>query len=184
MFGKSYESKYTGSLVGAGAMRFAVWDFVITTQKPSREWGSVVEVNPILLAAILGESVEDVSEAIEFLCKPDLKSRSKGEGGRRMVKLGEFLYRVVNGAKYRAMRDNEERRTQNREAQRRFVQKKRGIPLPGEARYVAAGSEEERDRIAAEASERVQPKPDWQVAAERADRVAAGDPAFGDGAEF
>ena len=124
MFGKSFESKYTGSMVGAGAMRFAVLDFVITTQKPSREHGSVVEINPILLAAILGETVEDVNEAISFLCSPDANSRSKEEDGRRMVKIGEFIYRVVNGAKYRAIRDEEERRTQNREAQRRFVEKK------------------------------------------------------------
>lgn len=124
MFGKSFESKYTGSMVGAGAMRFAVLDFVITTQKPSREWGSVVEINPVLLGAILGESVEDVGEAIDFLCAPDPNSRSKEEEGRRMVKLGEFLYRVVNGAKYRAIRDEEARRTQNREAQRRFLEKK------------------------------------------------------------
>ncbi len=124
MYGKSFESKYTGSMVGAGAMRFAVLDFVITTQKPSREYGSVVEINPVLLAAILGESVEDVNDSINFLCSPDPKSRSKEEEGRRMVKLGEFIYRVVNGAKYRAIRDEEERRTQNREAQRRFVAKK------------------------------------------------------------
>lgn len=121
-------------------MRFAVLDFVITTQKPSREHGSVVEINPVLLGAILGESVEDVNEAINFLCSPDKHSRSKEEDGRRMVKLGEFLYRVVNGAKYRAIRDEDQRRTQNREAQRRFNNKKRPVealnmrhgPSPGE----------------------------------------------------
>lgn len=168
MFGKSFESKYTGSMVGAGAMRFAVLDFVITTQKPSREFGSVVEINPILLAAILGEKVEDVNEAISFLCAPDANSRSKEEEGRRMVKLGEFLYRVVNGAKYRAIRDEEERRTQNREAQRRFVAKKskrkpsRRIISDydaGERRFVKAfeaGDVELQDKIAAEPSERLQ----------------------------
>jgi hypothetical protein len=141
MYGKSFESKYSGSMVGAGAMRFAVLDYVITMQKPSREWGSVVEINPVLLAVIIGEKQADIEEAIGFLCAPDLKSRSKEEGGRRMVKVGEFLYRVVNGAKYRAIRDEEERRTQNREAQRRFVDKKgrrKSMDMPSSAGYKAA----------------------------------------------
>ena len=58
--------------------------------------------------------------AIEFLCRPDERSTTKGDEGRRLVKLGEFEYRVVNGAKYRAIRDEEERRRQSREAQRRL----------------------------------------------------------------
>ena len=130
MYGKSYESKYSGSMVGAGAMRFAVLDYVITMQKPSREWGSVVEINTVLLSVILGETQAAVEEAVGFLCSPDPKSRSKEKEGRRMVKVGEFLYQVVNGAKYRAIRDEEERRTQNREAQRRFVSKtKKSTPM-------------------------------------------------------
>lgn len=125
MFGKTFEAKYTGSMVGSGAMVFAVWDFVITMQRPSREHGSTVEVNPALLAFVLGEPVSAVEAALDKLCQPDPKSRTKVEEGRRLVRLGEFLYRVVNGAKYRAIRDEETRRTQTREAQRRFVSKRK-----------------------------------------------------------
>lgn len=112
-------------MVGAGAINFAVLDFVITCQKPSREYGSVVEINPVLLSAILGEKVEAVQGAIDFLLAPDPRSRTKKQDGRRLVRLGEYLYQVVNGAKYRAIRDEEERRTQNREAQATFREKKK-----------------------------------------------------------
>jgi hypothetical protein len=139
MFGKLFESLYSGSMVGAGAVRFAVWGFVIATQKPSRQYGSVVELNPRLLSAILGEAEKDVAEAIDFLCQPDPFSRSKEQDGRRLVRLGQFLFQVVNGAKYRAIRDEETRRTQNREAQRRFLAKKAG------------GGTSARERMAVEA---------------------------------
>ncbi len=59
-FGKHHASMYTGSLVGKGAEVFAVMGYVIANMKPRRagengEWRMVVEMNPKLLAFILGE---------------------------------------------------------------------------------------------------------------------------------
>lgn len=105
-------------MVGAGAVVFAVMGYVIANMVPDREVGTQVEINPKLLAFILGESEKEVQGAIDYLCSPDPNSRSKVEGGRRLVKLGQFDYQVVNGAKYRAIRDEEKRREQNRVAQR------------------------------------------------------------------
>lgn len=124
-------------MIGAGSAVFAVWGYVIANQRPDRTVGSQVELNPKLLAFILGEKEKVVEDAIAFLCAPDSKSRTKAEQGRRLVRLGEFTYRVVNGAKYLAIRDEEARRQQNREAKRR-ERLKPGTPLNGEVAAVKA----------------------------------------------
>lgn len=122
MFGKWFASTYTGSMIGAGANVFAVWSWVVANAGPD----GLLEINPALLAAMIGEPVDDIEKAIAYLCAPDAKSRSSAEGGRRIVHVEAFLYSVVNHEKYRAMRDEERRRTQNREAQRRRRQKVTG----------------------------------------------------------
>ena len=138
-------------MIGCGAIVFAVWGYVIATARLDRKVGAQVALNPVLLGAILGESAGDVERAITFLCQPDMKSTSKEEEGRRLIRLGEFDYRVVNFAKYREMRDEEKRREQNRAAQEKFREKKKwskrgkGGPLPGESetlRAEAAGRED------------------------------------------
>lgn len=106
-------------MVGAGSTVFAVMGYVIAKQEPDRQVGSQVTLNPVLLKAILGDELEAVEKAIEFLCAPDPQSNSPDKDGRRLVKIGQFAYQVVNGAKYRAIRDEETRREQNREAKRR-----------------------------------------------------------------
>lgn len=146
---------YEGSMIGAGSHVFAVWGYVIAKQIPSREVGSQVDLNPSLIAFLLGETENKVVEAIEYLCSPDRKTTTKTENGRRLIRLGEFAYQVVNGAKYRAIRDTDKRLESNREAQRRFrlkEMKKNGKPLPGEATYEKrkreGASEEELENIA------------------------------------
>lgn len=138
MFGKTFESMYTGSMRGAGAINFAVWGYIITHAKPHFGGEMRVELNPDIIGFLIGEKTEDIASSIEFLMSPDPKSRSKNEGGRRLVKIEEYLYRVVNGAKYRAIKVSEVRREQNRLAQNRFRKKhsKNGGPQAGERRYV------------------------------------------------
>lgn len=97
-YGKHFESMYSGSMYGAGAMVFAVWGWVISNARDGQ-----VEINPRLLASVLGESKEDVAKAIAFLCAEDPQSRSSEEGGRRLVPIGQFLYRVVTHEKYTQM---------------------------------------------------------------------------------
>lgn len=125
MYGKHFASMYEGSLYGAGAVVFAVMGYIIATQVPDKKLGSVVTLNPKKLADTLGEGQNDVLAAIEYLCKPDDQSTTKKAEGRRLIRVGEFEYQVVNGAKYRAIRDEEERRAQNREAQRRHREKEK-----------------------------------------------------------
>ena len=133
-FGKIFETMFEGSLVGSGPVVYSVWSYVIAKQRPSRMHGSVVRIQPTVLAATLGVvTPADVEKAIDFLCSADPKSSTKKLDGKRLVKVGEFDYRVVNGAKYRAMRQAEERKMQNREAQQRFRDKAKDPDGDGES---------------------------------------------------
>lgn len=158
MYGKHFASMYEGSMVGAGAVVFAVMGYIIASAVPDREVGTQVELNPKLLAFILGEKQSEVEKAIEFLCAPDEDSRTKEKDGRRLIKLSQFSYQVVNGAKYRAIRDEEKRREQNREAKRR-ERLKNGRPLAGEVstlKKLQDGkiTQEQADNIAASTREK------------------------------
>lgn len=134
MYGKAYSSMYEGSLYGKGVFVFAVWNYVIANQVPDRALGSVVTLNPKKLADTLGEEREPVEKAIRFLCQPDPESTTKTANGKRLIQVAEFEYQVVNGAKYRAIRDEEERREQNREAKRRErLNRYKQNPLPRES---------------------------------------------------
>lgn len=147
MFGRVYESLYKGSMIGSGPVMFAVWPYVITMMRADKEVGAQVELNPQLLAFILGTKQEEVEKAIQKLCSPDPRSTSKREEGRRLVRLGEFSYRVVNGAEYIRIRNAEELRDYYREKKReeralkRPLRKPKSAPTPGEA--VAVNEEKE-----------------------------------------
>lgn len=149
MYGKAYESMYEGSMIGAGINVFAVWNWVIAKVR-----NGVIEINPKLLAFTLGGKEADVEGALKFLCAPDLESRSKLEGGRRLVREGQFQYRVVNWEFYQQIRNEEDRREYNRMKQAQYrakIRLKNGKPLPGEVAAVRAhgdGNDAEVDRLA------------------------------------
>jgi hypothetical protein len=129
---------FEGSMVGAGCPTFAVWSYVITKMREDREVGAQVDLNPVLLSAILGEKAEVIERVIEKLCEPDARSRTPDEEGRRLVKVGTFSYRVVNGAKYIAIRNADQKRASDRERQRKKRAKGNGAPLPGERAFEQA----------------------------------------------
>lgn len=120
MYGKHFQSMYQGSMIGRGSAFFAVWGYVISHFIPHREHGAVVELNPKLISMLIGEKEEVVRGVIAQVCEPDPESATKAEEGRKLVRLSEYEYRVVNGAKYRAVRDHEERKIQNRIAQQKY----------------------------------------------------------------
>lgn len=117
MFGKHFATMYTGSMVGAGPVVFAVWGYAISNA--SRE--GTVEINPSLLAVMLGTTADEIVKAIGYLEAPDPNSRSKTEDGKRMVKEGQFLYRLPNYHHYRSLRDADDRR----EYQKRLMAERR-----------------------------------------------------------
>jgi hypothetical protein len=102
-------------MVGSGVAVFAVWDYMTTKARDG-----YVEVNPELLAFTLGgrdQDPADIESALEFLQRPDPKSRSQKEGGRRIVKEGQFQYRLVNWEDYNKIRTEADRREYNRRKQ-------------------------------------------------------------------
>ncbi len=154
MYGKVFETMYTGSMVGKGSAMFAVWGYVIANMKPERvkdgnASGAHVELNHKLIAFILGEQEEVVERVITELCSPDPYSRTKEEGGRRLMKLGEYDYRVVNGQYYRGLRTVEERREYQRKKQAGYRARKDGLtPAQRAAQKLEAdGQPEEADRL-------------------------------------
>jgi hypothetical protein len=114
MYGKFYESTFTGSMVGSGSHVFAVWGYVIANTKQD----SLVELNPVLIAAAIGEETDRVEKAIEYLQSDDPKSRSKEHNGKRLVKKGEFLYFVPQAAKYRGLPNDRARKEYMAQKQR------------------------------------------------------------------
>lgn len=104
---------------------FAVWSYVIAKMRPDKEVGAQVDLNSTLLATILGEDKSVIEGVVQRLCSPDPNSRSKAEEGRRLVQVGTFSYRVVNGAAYMAIRNENERREYNRRKQQEGRAKKK-----------------------------------------------------------
>lgn len=125
MYGKHFASMYGGSMYGKPAIVFAVWGYVISHFRPSRKDGQCyVELHPGLLAGTFSTTPDEVLGALEILEAPDPASQSKAHEGRRLILLSSFRgvgplhYLVVNGAKYRAIRDEEDRREYLKEAKR------------------------------------------------------------------
>jgi hypothetical protein len=129
-------------MVGAGLNVFAVWNYIVT-----KTHFGMIELNPKLLRAILGGELEDIEGAIKYLSEPDAESRSKDEGGRRIVKEGQFLYRVVNWEAYQTIRDEEGLREYNRRKQAEYRAREK-------AKMEGMGEEERRQYLAEKSAKR------------------------------
>lgn len=116
-WGKFYAKTFTGSMFGAGLNVFAVWGYAIANARPPE---GDVELNPKLLSALLGGTEEDVKKAIEYLSQPDKDSRSPNHYGKRIIKISQFNYKLVNFVEHRAGAGEEERKRYHREKQRLY----------------------------------------------------------------
>lgn len=166
MYGKYFASTFTGSMMASGPEVFAVWGYVIAHSVKSQ-----VELNPRFLAAVIGSSTEKMREAIDKLCATDAESRSKDEDGRRLVREGEYQYRVVNHVKYRNIRDEDGRREYNRDKKREERARKAvstAVKQPvndiSRLSIESAHTEAEEDTETKSASERSFPARDARIA--------------------
>jgi hypothetical protein len=89
-YGKLPPSTFTGSLYGAGADVFALWVYVI-----ANAYKQTIELNPSLVAHVLGATRERIETAIAYLCQPDPKNSNQCGGGRRLIREGQWQYRVI-----------------------------------------------------------------------------------------
>lgn len=126
-FGKHFVSMYEGSMRGRGSPFFAVWGYVISHMRPDAKPATemLVDLNPEIIAFLLGEKIEVVEKKISEMCEPDPKSRTPDLDGRKLVKLGEYSYAVVNGLTYRRIRNEEERNEYQRVKQAEYREKKK-----------------------------------------------------------
>lgn len=121
MFGKIFATTFTGSMVGSGAMVFAVWGYVIANVSDS-----IIELNPNLLAGIIGKCTPaEVKGAIAILTAPDPESRCKDYDGARLVHLEAFRYFVVTAEHYRGLRNATDRQEYMRNYMRDYMRKQR-----------------------------------------------------------
>jgi gas vesicle protein len=111
VYGKIFDTVFTGTLYGSGPTVFAVWAYVIATAKPP----GVVEINPKLLAGCIGTDVGDIKKAIDLLCAPDSDSRNPDSDGCRLIHMGGLQYEVVSFQKYRDMVSMEDKRLADRQ---------------------------------------------------------------------
>lgn len=139
MYGKIFESVFTGTLFGSGPTVFAVWAYVIASAKPP----GIVELNPKLLAACIGTDIGAVRDAIALLCAPDPDSRNQDHEGRRLLHLGGFQYQVVSFRKYRELVSLEDKRAADRE--RIAEKRRRNATLRDTARQDATGCDMSQD---------------------------------------
>ena len=115
MYGKIFAQMYDGTLCTAGP-----WQALVTFQQfivLARSDG-VVDMTPSAISARTTIPLAIIEAGIEALERPDPESRSLDHEGRRIVRLSEHRtwgWRIVNHAKYRAIRDEEGRRDYQRE---------------------------------------------------------------------
>ena len=86
------------------------------------ETGGVVDITPEALARKVNLPVDRVRLALQALQRPDPKSRSSNDEGRRLVAIDthrDWGWIIVNYEKYKAIRSNEERREYMKEYMRR-----------------------------------------------------------------
>lgn len=111
MYGKLHSTCFTGSMYGSSLAVFAVWGYAIACADEK----GYVELNPMVLAGTFSCEPREVETAIAYLSEPDAKSRTNSEEGRRMVREGQFLHRIVNYEVYRSLRDKDDRRAYQRD---------------------------------------------------------------------
>jgi hypothetical protein len=118
MYAKLFTSIYQGTLRGNSHGLLVFTNLLAHCDKTG-----VVDMHPRAIAEEVGLTVEQVRSALDELESPDDESRSPEQEGRRLVRLDEHRawgWTVVNYTKYRAIRDEDDRREQNRLSQERW----------------------------------------------------------------
>lgn len=117
MYGKIFASLYQGTLRGKAAEILVFTNMIACCDKDGE-----VDKHPRAIADEVGLPIDQVAAAITTLESPDPESRSRAHNGARIVRISTertWGWMIVNYAKYRAIRNEDDRREQNREAVRR-----------------------------------------------------------------
>jgi hypothetical protein len=126
LYAKLFTSIYQGTLRGNSHGLLVFTNMLAHCDKAGH-----CDMHPKAIAEEVGLTLEQVKAAIEELEAPDDESRSPEESGRRIIRLDEHRawgWRVVNYIKYRSIRDEEDRREQNRKSQEAWRLRKQSKP--------------------------------------------------------
>lgn len=151
MYAKLFASIYQGTLRGN-----AHGLLVFTNLLAHADAKGGVDIHPRAIADEVGLSESDVRTALLMLEAPDEESRSPELDGRRIVRTDEHRvwgWRIVNHAKYRGIRNEEDRREQNRIAQAEWRSKQNKPASAALSRGCAESAQAEAD-AEADAEER------------------------------
>lgn len=121
MYVKLFASLYQGTLRGKPDEILVFTNLLAHADKDG-----VVDIHWRAIADEVGLPPDRVKAAIENLEMPDSESRSPEEDGKRLIRLDEHRawgWRVTNYAKYRGIKNEDERREQNRVAQEKWRNK-------------------------------------------------------------
>lgn len=100
----------------AGSDVHAAWAWIISHTHKDH----FVEVSPEILADEIGGTVEAMRAAMDFLLKPDPKSRNPEYEGRRLVEHGPYQYFVPSHDYYNNIANLADLREKNASRQARF----------------------------------------------------------------
>jgi hypothetical protein len=131
MYVKLFASLYQGTLRGKPDEIL-----VFTNLLAHADQNGIVDMHWQAVADETGLPRERVEAAIKTLEMPDPESRSPEMNGSRIVKMDEHRawgWAIVNYAKYRAIRNEDDRREQNRVAQEKWRNKHRKHSKPRSA---------------------------------------------------
>jgi hypothetical protein len=143
MYAKLFASMYQGTLRGRSDELLVFTNLLAHTDS-----NGVVDKHWRAIAEETGLSRKRVEAAILNLESPDSESRSPEMQGRRIVRLDEHRawgWSVVNHAKYRAIRNEDDRREQNRLAQERWRNKHSNQNKPRKPPQAQSESEADTD---------------------------------------
>lgn len=142
IYAKLFSSIYQGTLRGN-----AHGLLVFTNLLAHADKTGVVDIHPRAIADEVGLPEPDVRVALLKLESPDEESRTPDEDGRRIIRTDAHRvwgWRIVNHAKYRAIRNEDDRREQNRLAQERWRNKNKPASAdesPGEPKKAHSESD-------------------------------------------
>lgn len=123
MYVKLFASIYQGTLRGDSNGLL-----VFTNLLAHCDSEGFVDIHPRAIADEVGLPADAVRAALDRLEAPDPESRTPDENGRRIVRVSDHRawgWVVVNYAKYRSIRNEDDRRAANRDAVARHRAKKR-----------------------------------------------------------
>jgi len=125
MYGKIFDSIYTGTLYGQ-------WEAIVTFQQMIvlSDADGNLDMTPPAIAAVTSIPLEIIQKGLEVLAAPDPYSRTPGAEGRRIELIDghrPWGWHIINHEKYRSLQDADTVRAQTRERVRKHREEKRAV---------------------------------------------------------